>query len=255
MYTRELRANLGYTATWLPNAKLSLGDVGILSNYEYVYRTNLKHLGIPFEEGPRSAKGTYSHTSANSVTRSLKLAGKAPLEGSALGEADAGITFDFKRNDAIVFYATDCTVRPIADQEPLKKTILDAFLSGKWEKNYVVVTELVEAGSTSIIIAEGSGGKFEVKAKAGVAPTMSAMNLEGNFEVLHESQIGFNFLAKSGMTPLFRCLGIRTNWFRTDVVTREAVFSEDGPGGAASQLAVDEVEYDDFPDSQMTARP
>jgi hypothetical protein len=248
-YTRELRDNLNYTATWLPNLKLSLGDVGVLSKYEFTYRTNLENLGIPFKEGKAGSVATYSYVSSDSVKRDIKLAGKAPIAGSVLADVDAGITFTFSREDAVVFLATGCTVRTIANQEPIKKAIQKAYDHGAWERDYVVVTELVSAASTTIIISEGSAGQFELQAKAGVNPTFEAINTEGNFSLVHEAHIGFNCLAAAGITPLFRCLGVRIGWFREDVVTRDRLVSREAPKAGATHVTVDEVEYDDYPDT------
>lgn len=245
-YTRDLKDNLNYTATWLPNLKLSLGDVGVLSKYEFIYRTNLKNLGIPYKEGAVGSPSNYSHVSSGSVTRDIKLAGKAPLLGSVLTDADAGISFHFGRKHAVVFLATDCTVRTISDQEPLKKAILKKFNDREWERDYVVVTELVAAGSMTVIISEGSEGRYELKAKAGLVPSFESIKVEGNFSLAHESQIGFHFLAKSGMTPLFRCLGVRVGWFRDDVVTRRDVERVGENDTAKEDVTVDEVEYDDY---------
>lgn len=249
-YTRELKENLNYTATWFPNVRLELGHVGVLSKHEFIYRTSLEKLKIPFEATKRGAKATYSHTSSNSVKRDIKLAGQAPLVGSTLADVDAGITFSFGAQHGIVFLASDCTVRMIADQEPLKQAILDAFRAGKWERDYVVVTELVEAGATTIIVSEGSSGRYELKAKAGLVPTIDAINVEGNFASVHESQIGFRCLAEKGMTPLFRCLGVRTGFFRDDVVTRDAIVPGSDPAQVSApkqrEVIVDEVEYEDY---------
>ena len=249
-YTRELKENLNYTATWLPNLKLALGDVGVLSKHELIYRTNLEKLKIPFEASKRGTKASYSHISSNSVKRDIKLAGQAPLLGSTLADADAGITFSFGGQHGVVFLASDCTIRVIADQEPLKPAILDAFRAGRWERDYVVVTELVEAGATTIIVSQGTSGRYELKAKAGIAPAFDAINVQGNFSLVHDSQIGFHCLAAQGMTPLFRCLGVRTGFFRDDVVTRDAIVPGAGPAELSApnkrEATVDEVEYEDF---------
>lgn len=246
-YTRELKDNLNYTPTWLPNVKLSLGDIGVLLKHEFVYRTNIGNLGISFAAGQRGARASYSHITSDAVTRTIKVAGKAPMVGSVLTDADAGITFKFNRKNAIVFDASDCTIAAIKDQESLKKAILTSYELSQWDYDYVVVTELVSAGNTSIIISEGSEGLYELKAKAGVSPTYEAINVEGNFSIAHEAQIGFNLLAKSGVTPLFRCLGLRTNWFRKDVVNRAEVLDNDAiTHPAHSSFSVEEVEYDDY---------
>jgi hypothetical protein len=217
----------------------------VLVDYEFSYRTNLKNLGIPFKEGPAGKPAAYSHMSAGSVTRDVKLAGKAPVLGSALADADAGISFHFADTHSVVFLATDCTVRMIADQEPLKQTILEKFKAHAWERDYVVVTELVTAGRTTVIVSEGSNGQYELKAKAGLAPTLESINVEGNFALVHDSQIGFNCLAKPGLTPLFRCLGIKGR-FRPGVTTREDVVRGGEPDTGGENLTVREVEYDDY---------
>ena len=124
-YTKELNENLNYTATWLPNVQLSLGDVGVLDKYAFSYRTNLKKLGIPYQESQPGAAATFRHVSSDSVRSDLKISGAAPIAGSMLGDADAGITFSFGSKHAIVFLATDCTIRKIVDQEPLKRAILE----------------------------------------------------------------------------------------------------------------------------------
>lgn len=249
-YTRELRDNLNYTATWLPNLKLSLGDVGVLQGHTFTYRTNLGNLRIPFTQAAPGAAADYRHVSSGSVQRDVKLAGQAPLLGSHLAAADAGITFSFTGERAVVFLASECTVRVIADQEPLKRAIQQAYDAGAWERDYVVVTELVEAAATTIIISEGSSGRYELKARADLVPTFEAINASGSFSLVHDSQIGFNCLARQGMTPLFRCLGIRSGWFRDDVVSRGAVRSGDSPAAGrepgAGGVVVDEVEYDDY---------
>jgi len=242
---RELKDKRNYTATWLPNVKLSLGDVGVLDDYEFVYRTNLKNLGIPYKEGAAGNPATYSHMSSGSVTRNVKVAGKAPLAGSALADVDAGISFNFSSKDSIVFLATNCVVRAIADQEPLERAILARYKAHEWERDYVVVSELVAADRTTVIIAEGSQGRYELKAKAGLAPTLESLNVDGNFALVHDSQIGFNVLAKAGMTPLFRCLGIK-GIFRTGVATREDVVRSGQQDADDATVAVSEVEYDDY---------
>lgn len=252
LYTREMKDNLNYNATWLPNVHLSVGDVGVLEGSEFKYRTTLEFLGIPFAVTEKGGQASYRHTSAGRVKRELKLEGKAPTLGSALTEADAGVSFAFTGESAIVFVADKCTVRMIADQEPLKSAILAAYGNGKWKKDYVVVSELVEAAATTIIVAQGSGGQFELRAKAGLIPSIDAINASGNFAVVREEQIGFQCLAEEGMTPLFRALGVKTGWIRDDVVNRSSVVPSVPPGSSPAASPRDDapmvvdVDYEDF---------
>lgn len=255
LYTRELKDNFNYVATWLPNVHLALGDVGVLEDNEFKYRTTLQYLGIPFTTTQKGAPARYSHSSANRVKRSLKLQGAAPVAGSLLAQADAGISFTFDGESAIFFEADECTVRMIADQLPLKSAILAAYGNGVWEKDFVVVSEVVEAATTTVIVAHGSGASIDLLAKAGVTPSFSDINVDGAFKVANENQIGFNCVAKSGMTPLFRALGVKKGILR-DTVANRATFDRPASGvpdtaGARDTLpdaatAVVDVDYDDY---------
>ncbi len=48
-YTKEIKDQLNYSATWLPGTIVSPGDIGTIINYEFIHQTNLTDLGIPFE--------------------------------------------------------------------------------------------------------------------------------------------------------------------------------------------------------------
>jgi hypothetical protein len=80
-------------------------------------------------------------------------------------------------------------------------------------------------------------------------PSFEAINTDGNFSLVHEAHIGFNCLAAAGMTPLFRCLGLKIGLFRDDVVTRDRLVSGESPKAGSRHVTVDEVEYADYPDT------
>jgi hypothetical protein len=205
-------------------------------------------LGFSFRGDTPGAQAKYEYKSANAVDRQFKAKGTAPAIGSILTEADAGITFNFSKKDAIYFLATDCAITRIADQEPLRDAILDAYNASRWERDYVVVTELVAVSGMTIITSEGSNGKYELKAKAGIEPAIENLNVEGNFSLQHDSQIGFNLLAQQNMTPLFRCMGIK-GIFRDTVGTRATIVD----GAPLPTAGVSEVDYEDYEDGTPPA--
>jgi hypothetical protein len=250
-YTTEIRDNLNYSAAWFPNVALALGHVGTLDDKGFTYQTTLAQLGIPFSVTAGGAPATFTHVSTDAVTRVLKLAGAAPIAGSVLAQADAGLSFSFNRENATVFLATGCRVSAIADQVALKRAILDLHNAKQWDKDHVVISELVTADSTSVLVSLSKGGKVELRAKAGAAPAFEAMNVSGEYSTVHESSIGFNMVAGAGMTPLFRALGIRKKLFRTDVGVRGTVVAPSAavqPDELPRTVQVDEVDYE-FPDN------
>ena len=41
-YTQEMHSRFGYLATWLPNARIALGDVGVLKRDRFTVVTRIK---------------------------------------------------------------------------------------------------------------------------------------------------------------------------------------------------------------------
>ncbi|MDX1479858.1 MAG: hypothetical protein R3301_19240, partial [Saprospiraceae bacterium] len=85
------------------------------------------------------------------------------------------------------------------------------FKDRNWKKDWVIVNEVVEAESGTVIISDSKDGKIEIKANAQVN-TLSDDDL-GNAElglsVAFKKGVGYKVVGKRGMTPLFRCVGIK----------------------------------------------
>lgn len=99
-YQKEIRQHLNYSATWLPNTKVSVGDVGTLEKFEYHHSTTLKDLGIPFQSEKGGFAADHHYESKGALQAQVKLSGDAPIAGSLLAKADAGVSFKFLREGA-----------------------------------------------------------------------------------------------------------------------------------------------------------
>src|SRR6476661_8037391 len=97
-YTSDIRKSLGYSATWLPNLEVRIGDVGVLRDHHYHRVTTLADLGVEFKVRQSKGKAVMQHSTTDAV--SIEVGGKiapntqiAPLpEGSirvAFGAANA----------------------------------------------------------------------------------------------------------------------------------------------------------------------
>src|SRR5882672_7330363 len=101
-YLHEMHQRFAYLATWLPNVKLELGDVGVLRGEQFRQMTTLKELCVPFITRRGEAPLDFSYTSASGVALQIKAKGKAAA-GTALPLAKAGVAVKFSKQGAFVF--------------------------------------------------------------------------------------------------------------------------------------------------------
>ena len=123
-YTRELRQQFGYLATWLPGTPLELGDIGILKRNTYTKISNLSNFDIDFSIEKDLTKSDIEYTSKGAVSITTKASGTAATQGSVLGKIDAGITVEFSKENAILFKANGTSSPAIEDQIKLGRQIL-----------------------------------------------------------------------------------------------------------------------------------
>lgn len=227
-YTREMHRKFGYYATWEPNRPLSLGDVGIFRKNVFTRISSLANFGITFEVVPDDTPGDLGYNSQGGVTISSKLSGSLPAAGSVLTEADAGISVDFNNENAVLFKANKTLTSSIDDIIGLGKKIFELFKQGKWNKDWTIITELVNADTATILISNKSDGKIELKATANVnAPDFDIADAEFNFMPAFSRGLETKIIAEKGITPLFKVMGIKSRLFLPPVFTTRDVRAAD----------------------------
>lgn len=217
-YTRELYRQFRYYANWLPGTPLSLGDVGVLKAKEFVRKTNLKHLNLDFEIIKDSTPSQISHQSKGGVSVSAKIAGTAPVLGSVLSEAEAGISVSFSNENSILFKANGTYNHIIKDQVKLGKDILKLYEEGNWDKDYLVITELVEADSSTILISNSSGSSIELSANANVSlGQLDIANADIGLQPKISKDLYTEIITNKGLTPLFKSSKVQTRIFQQPI--------------------------------------
>ena len=167
-YTDEMKKKFGYYATWNPGVPLKLGDIGTIKDNVFTRLSNLKQRGIEFEIREDETKTPLEHNSQGSVSITTKLSGTVAPQGSVLTNLDAGIIVEFSKKNSTLFKANNTTSPSIKDIIKLGNQIIMLYREGKWNKNWVIVTELVEAENATIIISNTSNSKSELKANANI---------------------------------------------------------------------------------------
>lgn len=237
----EIRKETRYSATWLPIAPVSLGDVGRLNGYQYVPVTTLKDLGFSFDVEKGTVNADIDYYSKGAVSSEVKLAGRTPPPGSPLVHGKVGVTLSFKRAGAIVFAASGCRSNRIRDNKSLGDIILQRFHDGLWERDLVVVTEVVSASTATILVASSAGAQVDLVAEGKVTtPSVSLADASARFYTASSRAIGFNVIGGKNLTPLFRAGGIKRTFLR------RASFRGAALSAAAEKAVFGELDYADF---------
>jgi len=224
-YTDEIRNRFGgYYATWTPDVPLKLGDVGILEKNVFTRMDNLNNLGLPFEIIKDHTKAPLEYSSKNSVKLTNKIAGDVAPQGSTFKISDAGIIVEFLREKAVLFKLNNVTSSCIDKRFALDGEILKKYNNNQWKKEWVVITELKEAESGTIIISNSKDTKIELKANANIGITdLDIAGASFNFSVQNPKNMDMQIIAQEGLTPLFRLMGITKKGSSTEIST----FSQD----------------------------
>ncbi len=215
MYTDELKKQFGYLATWLPGTPIALGDIGKMEHNVFNKISNLSDLGISFEVQADDTPSDIEHNSQGSVSVSFKAAGRAALPGSSLGELDAGISVSFSKEHAILFKANGTTSPSIKNQIGLGQEILKRYKAGDWDKNWVVVTEVVNADSATILISGSADSKIELKAKGGIElAKIDIADADLGLETTVSKDLSTKILAEKALNPLFKVSKVQKKFFK-----------------------------------------
>jgi hypothetical protein len=242
-YTREIRDNTNYLATWLPNVHVAPGQVGRITNNEFTYVGTLTgDFKIPVDTEDAPSQGDFEYYSAGAVKVTAKLAGEVPPQGSILAKIDAGINLAFSREHAVAFRAAKCRATRIRNQIDVGKAVLALHEKNEWPDDLVVVTEVITAGSTTILISSSSNASIDLRASGSVdIKTVHIADVDAGLSVSNSSNMGIQTVAEGGLTPLMRTQGIQKR------LLRSATFR--GRRGAAESPATTSfggVDYSDF---------
>jgi hypothetical protein len=209
-YINELKDHFRYGVAWLPSRKLNLGDVGVIDDDEFVPLGSLSRFNIPFDVQKSDAAVDLKHYSKNSVSVAFKAKGAASMPGSTLASADAGVVVEFSDEDAVAFEAAGCRETRIVDQIKLGATILDLYHKDKWPSDWVVITELVEVDSLTVLISSSNKGKVEIKVNGDFSPGGATLaNLGADIEISFSRDMNTQILGRTKMTPLLHASGIK----------------------------------------------
>lgn len=215
---KEIRQEIGYYTTWLPGKPVELGDVGKIINGSFERLSNLKNLGIKFEIVKDKTKSDFEYKSKDSVEENVTLDGKKiklPISCIDIVNAKIAIEFDFTREGAVVLVSEGELINRIDDIIKLEKDIKALDVNKKWDKDYVVITEVVISDKVLILVSnsELSSSKFEIGADITIPKITKIADFGLNMESVSHNEMGCNYLTKEKSVALFKMYKLKKHLF------------------------------------------
>lgn len=244
-YTSEVSDHLGFLATWPPGMPIRLGMVGTIDE-DQVFSpvTSLARLGVKAQESEVAGAGErFTFASAGAVDFSFKAAGATSDLVPSVPQAEAGLGISFKREHATVFQASGISYTRVEDEVDLRNGVISLIKSGDWDRDWVVVTNLVHADTTTAIISRSaeSGAEFALSANAS-AGGIELLNAEFSPRIVASKELNLWMVGSGNMTPLFHAKQAKRRFFSRKLELRGA-YSDD-----FARLESDDLDDDLFKD-------
>lgn len=205
LYQREMHNNLGFFATWLPSAAMSLGDIGVLEGGRFRRMASLKELGIG---QPDVREGTAENVSYSaSATRSDKLSAGA---GTPVPLANGELSISFTSKGGYVFEAIQMKQIEVADRLTLASSLLQAYEAGRWRKEWLLIDALYRAESATILVSEDSSSEVVLKASAATGTGLLPLaDPKLGLGIASSSGKIIHIIAANNLYPLYSCVKVR----------------------------------------------
>ena len=214
-YTSELADRFHYVATWSPGTPIRLGDIGTLTGHEFVPKSTLRSVEIGFQILKDTTPENWDYESEGSITWHVKAAGELSADVPSVPKAKVGIGIRFGRQGSVALNAGGCRADRIADVIGLEDAMWDAWNHHLWDEDWVVVTEVIQADSATILIASARDAMVELQAKGSAKATpLGAAALSGGFGLVAKQGMHTTFVAEEGLTPFFRAIKIKESFLR-----------------------------------------
>lgn len=202
-YVDTVRRETGMFAVYPPNQSLRLGDFGKVSDGRFVRYGNIKGLAKPIQT--QEVVGQVQMNREFKSRRVRKTVIGAGGSGAASGvSARARLELDFGSESSVYFAVSGCTHKQLGNLGGIANEIVALSKSSKWNDDYRVVTALVEASNTTVVLGREESSKVVLEADAGV-PSINMADAKVALQLTFDSSASENWVTvkpEAGQQPL-----------------------------------------------------
>lgn len=131
-------------------------------------------------------------------------------KGVQIGGQKNEVRVSFSKRHAMLLHLHGCSVLRL-EQTMLERAILELFRQKRWDKAWSVVTEVVRARSTTLLVARTPDAAADFVAKR---RTVDIQDMLTDAQLRGGNDIAFRLADARDLTPLFKAAAIRTPLFR-----------------------------------------
>lgn len=214
LYVKGIRKETKlYFAAWFPNEVLKLGDVGPLEGDFFRRTTSLDKLGISFSVRQDENPTPLEFISQQGTSFTTKIAGEANNAIPALPTAKAGISLSFSNEGGYVFQAAESYEPTIEDIASLNEQLRVALKDGRWEKNWAVITKIVNVPYATYIISNSSDSELVLEADADLKQGIVDLgNASINLTWRKQTGAFVKMLGAKNISPFFQLARLKRPW-------------------------------------------
>jgi hypothetical protein len=224
-FIKKLQKNInkvteGYFANWTPDMPISVGDYGDIHGYRLTRDGNISRYVKDVEiEQVRSETATFEKKDGLIVTTS------AGAQGDA-GIGKEKMDLKFGSEGAFLYHLKDLTNIQFKERREVFEKLGALILSEqiKWKDDYVLVTEVKQAGKAFVLVADSANAEMEIECESQEASTKNLANAVGNIKYSRDSDRVVRYEIDQNTSLLYRVIGF------TEVPPNG------GPNGPISQM-------------------
>jgi hypothetical protein len=195
----------GHLATWFPDTRVRLGDVGVLQGGRFFQKKTLEDLQIPFKVRAGSQGGDWDHSSGSDVQ--VQFSAATPEGAAAVPGGHAVVTFG--STGAFLFQAIDCRTETIENMADVGQEIVSAYRGGVYDREWIVIDRVVRARSATVLVSDSAGAEIELGADVPLAALPSLADASIGVKAKRWRGEVTRFVATSALTPLFGASKLR----------------------------------------------
>lgn len=202
---RRLHDEVGYYLTQTIGTERRLGDVGYYTEDDgFNRRETLNNLGIQFDTREDEQPTDYQFEGGRGVTQSVSVAGEPVGDPfKTITEAGAGVRLEFDTEASYAISIKGARELSISSKNKIAKALKEAETEYP-DANNAIVSRVMTAESTTVLISGSSDAAVELRADASVeVADFSIANLDASFEISYSKDMGIKQVGKRGATPLY----------------------------------------------------
>lgn len=182
-----------HEANFPPSRPIELGAYGVMENGYFKRYGNIKDtFGIVYEPLPDDNPSYETFKSEGSV--GVKVGAKGDIGTGGVPLLKSQIEFSFSSDKSLFFSSAGVKYIQMKNLDYVGQQLVELYKQNKWKKKYVLISSVLEAGNTLILISGSDQCNVVVEAKSAELQELDLANISAEFRIKFSSQVSYEIL-------------------------------------------------------------